>query len=192
MMACQVGNLSCAQYLVSKGVDPTVTNKVLVFCPHLCRKYCTIHAVCFLQLQTTALMIACFEGHIPVLEWLLSVGVDPHASDKVRSRVTCATVLTYRTKNSLYLSFSMFYTAVSLCSSQSGWSAFLYACKHGQLEALKWLVSRGVSPTSSTKVCCCLSVNLDVELRGLCVAAGEHRPYHRGDAMQPPCSTVAG
>lgn len=105
MMACQVGNLSCAQYLVSKGVDPTVTNKVLVFCPHLCRKYCTIHAVCFLQLQTTALMIACFEGHIPVLEWLLSVGVDPHASDKVRSRVTCATVLTYRTKNSLYLSF---------------------------------------------------------------------------------------
>lgn len=87
MMACQVGNLSCAQYLVSKGVDPTVTNKVLVFCPHLCRKYCTIHAVCFLQLQTTALMIACFEGHIPVLEWLLSVGVDPHASDKVRSRV---------------------------------------------------------------------------------------------------------
>jgi ankyrin repeat protein len=124
------------------------------------------------QAGNTALLLACWSGHIDVARWLVSeAGSDARLE---RDNVCCC-------DDGACVSVVVRHCGVlGDVVSQAGYTALLLACYHGHIDVARWLVSEAGSDARSERnnvrnCACCSRVSLVITLTCVCLLRETNR-----------------
>ena len=167
MAACQKGNVEAINTLVNAGADPNTADTIDATWIHHAFVGCcskdTLQAViengadvnATDMNSTTALMLACQEGNMEVINVLLNAGADINIVDT--KGLTWIHHAVVRGGNKETLQAIINYGANVNATNKENMTALMYACSRGNVETINVLLNAGANPViADTKGFTCI------------------------------------
>ena len=137
--ACEGGYIGIVKLLIQSNANIELKNKVGVVLLIIHNAFVILH----LQEGRTALMIACWKGHLPIVMEMIRTGAKTDIQDQV---CVCVCVCTYPQNDD---SQSM---CTCVCGVQEGLTSLMLAAQNGYAEIVEALLNANANPNITENV----------------------------------------